>query len=119
MAGEPAPGARGRGRGRAGRSSVLLRKRAECQLDVMARDPVGREAAVWAIPGRDAVEGGQDEGRGNGRVRRQEGADRDTVIDRRPEATLVGIATLRDGVSTVRGEVAPLGDEDAGALRVR
>ena len=85
----------------------------------MVGDAVGAEAAVRSIPGGDAVEGGQDERRGDRRVGLAERADGDSVLDRRPEAPLVGVAALGDGCAAVGREVAPLGDEDAGPLGIR
>src|SRR5258708_217805 len=97
---------------------MVLRERAQGEVDVVVGDPVCAEAAARPIPGGDAVEGGQDEGGGEGGVGRPEGPDGGAIVDHGAEAGLVGVAPLRDRGAAISGEVAPFGDEDAGALRV-
>src|SRR6185369_17842602 len=96
MAGRSARAAAGRDRGRAGRSSVVLREGAQGELDVVVGDPVRAQAAVRAVPGRDPVEGGQDEGGGNGGISRAKGSDSDAVADRLAEPLLVRVAASGD-----------------------
>src|SRR5436305_7576596 len=105
MGGRFVPGAGERDRGRGDRSSVILREGTQGELDVVVSDPVGAESAGRAVPGGDAVEGGEDEGRGDRGVGRPEGPDRDAVADRLAKAGFVRIAARGDGAAAVRGEV--------------
>ena len=54
---------------------MVLREGAQGELDVVIGDPVGAETAIRAVPGRDSVEGCEDEGRRDRGIRGAEGPD--------------------------------------------